>query len=188
MAFLSKAFVACVLFGPIGLAIEQPPADARFIQEAARTSIFEIQMGELAQLRSSSDQVKQYGIRMASDYGTILEQLSSIAAKSNFALPGDMGPHNQSIMDLLTEISGPVPLSEPAFDQVYIGEIIGAHKMDIAAFREESASGSTADLREFAASAVPVMEEHLRLARAAENDLGSLSQVVEKNKQASAQW
>jgi putative membrane protein len=192
MAFLSRIVTAGVSFGVFlassGSAIEQEPADARFIREAAQSSIFEIQTGELAQLRSSNDQVKEYGNRMTSDYGTLQDQLKSIAAKYNFVLPDDMGAKNRSIMDLVTEISGPVALSQPAFDQVYIGEMIAAHRTDISAFRTESADGSNPDLRNWAARAIPVMEEHLRLTRAAEDYLGSVSQVVGKDRNASAHW
>lgn len=191
MAFLSKITIAGVSAGIFfafgGSAVEPQPKDARFIQEASQNSLFEIQAGELAELRSPVDQVKQYGQRMVSDYSDLQEQLKSLAVKDDFALPDTIGPKNQSTRDLLIDISGPVPLSQPAFDETYISEMIGAHETDLATFREESANGSNPDLRRWAAGAIPVLQEQLSVARNARDYLGSVSQVI-KRSEGNGQW
>jgi hypothetical protein len=50
----------------------------------------------------------------------------------------------------------------------------------IAALEKEHAEGSSDDVRNWAADGLPVLREHLQLARNADDYLGSVSQILRK--------
>ena len=49
------------------------------------------------------------------------------------------------------------------------------HQEDIAEFQKEADNGSNSDLRNFASSTLPTLQEHLRLAQEANNIVGNMS-------------
>src|SRR5438552_16844085 len=54
-------------------------ADRHFIKEAADGGLAEVELGQLAVEKASSDEVKKFGQRMVDDHGKANEQLKQIA-------------------------------------------------------------------------------------------------------------
>jgi putative membrane protein len=178
---LASAIAASGLLLAMAIPRQPPQGDIDFSRNAAANALFEIQLGQIVMDWSPSDQVRRFGERMRADYTDFNEQLQRIAAKNHFTLPDAPGPKNQATIDMLTEIpQRPRPLYEPAFDQVYIEEMIKCQKTDIAAFEKERAEGSSDDVKNWAAAGLPVLREHLQLAKNADDYLGSVSQILRK--------
>jgi predicted outer membrane protein len=67
-------------------------ADRKFVLEAARGNMTEVELGKLASERASSDAVKQFGQRMATDHGKAYDELKDLAQQKGLALPADLDP------------------------------------------------------------------------------------------------
>jgi putative membrane protein len=148
---------------------QQPPAagetqqlaqqDQEFATKAAGDGKAEVELGELAQQQAESDEVKQFGQRMVEDHGKANEQLASIAQQKGIELPQDLPEEAQQLQDELQQKSG------PEFDQAYMAAMVEDHEKAVALFEQQAGSGEDADLRNFAEETLPVLQEHLDMAR-----------------------
>ena len=134
-------------------------SDQEFVKKAARGGLAEVKLGELAQEKGSSDAVKDFGKRMATDHKIAGDKLTDAASKENMVVPGDLDSKDQALYDRLSKLSG------GAFDRAYAREMVKAYQKDIAEFQREAANGTDSTIRDFASQTLPTLQEHLRQAR-----------------------
>ena len=134
-------------------------ADTGFVKEAAMGGLAEVELGRLATQKADSADVKQFGQRMVDDHTKANDQLKPIAQQKNVAVPTQLTGKEKSLYDRLSKLSG------PAFDAAYMRAMVDDHRKDVAAFRKESQSGKDPEVKQFASSTLPTLEEHLRMAQ-----------------------
>jgi putative membrane protein len=134
-------------------------ADKAFARDAAMGGIEEVELGKIAVRNGHSDQVKQFGQRMIDDHRKANDQLKSIAEKDNIALPSALDAQKQAKVDRFKRMTG------VAFDRAYMRDMLKDHEMDVAAFRKEADSGMNPNLKDFAGSTLPTLQDHLRQAK-----------------------
>src|SRR5947207_11596348 len=61
--------------------------DFKFVTDAARGGMSEVQLGELAKQRGESQAVRTFGERMATDHKKANDELKDLAAKKGAILP-----------------------------------------------------------------------------------------------------
>jgi putative membrane protein len=132
--------------------------DQAFLEKAAHGGIAEVQLAQLAQQKSQSDQVKQFAQKMIDDHTENNQQLVKLADSKNVTPPMEPDAVQQKMERGLEAVSG------QTFDRTYITGQIRAHEAMLKLFRGEAAHGRDPDLRAFAAQTVPVIREHLSLA------------------------
>ena len=133
--------------------------DRKFMQKAASDGIAEVQLGQLAQSKAASDEVKSFANRMVTDHGKANEQLKSLAASKGVELPADTDKDHKKKMDKLGKLSG------PDFDRAYMKDMVSDHKKDVSAFRKEAKGAKDADVKGFASQTLPTLEDHLAMAQ-----------------------
>jgi putative membrane protein len=132
--------------------------ERKFTTEAAMGGIYEVEAGQLAATKASSQEVKSFAQRMVTDHGKANEELKRIAASKNMQLPTQIDRKQRSELDRLGKLSG----SE--FDRAYMQHMVQDHEKDVAEFRKAAKELQDADLKEFASSSLPTLEGHLRMA------------------------
>jgi putative membrane protein len=133
-------------------------SDRRFMEEAARGGMAEVEMGKLAAQKAQSPDVKQFGERMVQDHTKANQQLMQIAQSKGMTPPAELDGRHKRLIDKLSKM-------EPAkFDREYMEEMTDDHKKDVKAFREASKDAKDPDVKSFAATTLPVLEEHLKMA------------------------
>lgn len=143
--------------------------DQKFVKDAASGGMAEVQFGQLAAQKASNAQVKQFGQRMIDDHTKADNQLKSIASKDNITLPSEMSARDKTTYDSLSKLSG------TAFDRAYMRDMVKDHQTDVNEFQKEANNGSNPDLKSFAGTTLPTLQEHLRLARETNDSLGARS-------------
>src|SRR5437588_6359038 len=63
--------------------------DKQFLKEAADGGLAEVELGQLASSKASSDEVKKFGQRMVEDHGKANDQLKQLAQSKNVDLPNE---------------------------------------------------------------------------------------------------
>jgi putative membrane protein len=139
--------------------------DSNWIMKAAQGGMAEVELGKLAQSRSSSDAVKQFGQRMVDDHSKANDELSRIAASKGVTLPTSLSAKDQATKDRLSKLNG------DAFDRAYMNDMVKDHHADITEFQREANTGKDPDVKAFAGNTLPTLQEHLRMAEAAQNGL-----------------
>ncbi len=125
----------------------------------------EVQLGKLAETHASSDAVKNFGKRMVTDHSKANDQLKSLAAQENVTLPANLNSKDQAALDRLSRLNG------AEFDRAYMKDMVRDHRTDIAEFQREADHGTDPNMKQFASSTLPTLQEHLRLAQDADKQV-----------------
>jgi putative membrane protein len=140
-------------------------ADQKFLMEAAQGGHAEVELGKIAAEKASSDAVKQFAQRMVEDHGKANQQLMSVASQKQVALPNEPGAKHKAETKRLSELNG------AAFDAAYMQHMVRDHEKDVAAFQKASQQAADADVKQFAAQALPTLKEHLTEARRVQGEV-----------------
>jgi putative membrane protein len=151
---------------PAGGATQQS-ADHQFVMEAARGGMAEVELGKLASDKAQSEQVKQFGQRMAQDHAKANDELKSLAQQKNITIPSTLDAKDKAAVDRLSKLSG------AQFDRAYMQDMLQDHRKDVNEFRKESQSGKDPDVKAWAAKTLSTLEEHLRLAQSTSGAVGT---------------
>ena len=160
------ALMACALALPVaaqtGSTMSSGTAavsDATFVKKAAISDMYEIQASKLAQTRAASADVKTFAGKMVTDHTKTSDQLKSIvSSKSGMTLPTALDAKHKA---LLTKLKG---ASGSTFDSTYAQQQIQAHQQAVMLFTSESQHSKDADLKKFATSTLPALQQHLSMA------------------------
>jgi putative membrane protein len=144
---------------PYAICSEKSSADQRFVDEAARGGMMEVEMGQLAQKNGSSDQVRQFGKQMVTDHTRLNDELGNVAKKDGFQVPTDLGAKQRAEIQSLSKLSG------KEFDSKYTQLMVKDHTNDLAAFKKAESTTEKPELKKAIAEAIPVIEHHLEMAK-----------------------
>jgi len=125
----------------------------------------EVKLGQLAQQKATSPAVKNFGARMVMDHSKANDQLAAIAMQKGVPTATAINAKDQALYDKLSSMSG------SQFDTAYINAMVADHKTDIAEFEKQAKSGHDPDLKKFAMDTLPTLQEHLKMAEAAQMEL-----------------
>ena len=134
-------------------------ADQKFMKEAADGGMAEVELGQLAAQKGSSDDVKKFGQRMVDDHSKANDQLKQIASEKGVSLPQEPSAKHKATKERLSKLSG------SAFDKAYMADMVKDHTTDVADFRKESTTGKDTDVKNFAQQTLPTLEDHLKQAK-----------------------
>ena len=162
---MKKAFVliSTALMGTLPLAtaapMDQSSQDQAFVNEASRGGQMEIELGQLAEQNASNARVKQFGQRMVKDHTRLNSEIASMANKIGLTVPTTLSSEQQAEYAKLAKLSG------TSFDTAYMNLMVKAHTGDLAAFRKEEAATQNREVKTTVSKAIPVIEEHLEMAK-----------------------
>ena len=135
--------------------------DVEFVIDAAKVGMAEVELGKLATERAKNDEVKKFAQRMVDDHTKAGDQLKSIAESRGIRLPKDIEPKDKALLNRLQKLNG------AAFDRAYMQAMVSDHMKDVNEFKKESNAGRDPQVKSFASSTLPTLEEHLQQARQA---------------------
>ena len=73
--------------------------DKHFMKEAAMGGLMEVQLGQTAQNKAQSQDVKDFGMRMATDHGKANDELKQLAQQKKVDLPTQLEHKHKSMVD-----------------------------------------------------------------------------------------
>lgn len=141
--------------------------DHAFITKAAQGGLAEVTLGNLAEQNASSDAVKQFGSKMVTDHSKANDELRQIADQKGITLPSHMDAKDKQMSQMLESKKG------QAFDKAYTRDMVKDHEADIAEFRKEAEYGKDPAVKAWAQQTLPILEQHLTLAKQVAGEVGS---------------
>ena len=84
-----RYFVASLLLLVPFAAFSAEIPDAKFYRDAAEGGLAEVAMGNLAQQKAQSPNVKEFGAQMVKDHSAANEKLQALAKSKNITLPAN---------------------------------------------------------------------------------------------------
>ncbi len=135
-------------------------SDLVFAKKAAQGGIAEVQLGKLAEKKSSNSEIKSFGGKLVTDHNKINSELKGIVSKKGMEFPDQMADQHKEFYKILDEQE-----DDTEFDRAFIQHMVNDHKNDINSFAIEAKTGADKELRGFAKNALPVLNEHLQIAQ-----------------------
>jgi putative membrane protein len=140
---------------PVSVFAAENP-DASFYKKAAEGGLAEVELGKLAQDKSPTQSVKEFGSMMIKDHSAANEKLKAIAEAKSIKLPTSPSVGQMATKTKLEVSSG------KTFDKSYIKGMVADHKEDIKEFQNEASTGQDADAKAYAAATLPTLKAHLK--------------------------
>jgi putative membrane protein len=167
-----------VLAAPPVLAQTSPAkGDVGFMQNVARDNQTEVELGQLAQQKAVSPEVKSLGQRLAADHGKANQQLASIAQSDGVSLPKNIDREERAQLSKLEKLNG------AAFDQAFVQAQIKDHQKDIQYFQKEASTVKDPQLKSYIQQTLPVMQQHLQMAQEVQTQLTSSGSTAPSTRQ-----
>lgn len=130
---------------------------AAFMDTAAVGGMMEVDLGKLALQKSSNAEVKKFAVQMVADHTKANTDLKAVAAKLEHLLPSAYPVDVKTHMDAMQKLNG------KDFDKHYMDMMVNDHVKTLDLFR--SATSLSADIKDFAARTLPVLEKHHQMAK-----------------------
>jgi putative membrane protein len=128
--------------------------DISFLKTAAAGGMAEVKLGELAQEKGSTAEIKEFGKMMVTDHGKANEELKTLASSRGVELPAELDNKHQATHDKLAKLSG------AEFDKAYATEMAKAHKKAVSEFEKASKRAKDSEVRAFAERNLPGLRHH----------------------------
>lgn len=141
-----------------GASSAQSFADQSFVTKAMEGGDAEVELGQLAEQKSQSNDVKQFAQKMVNDHGQMGEKwFKPVAKKLNVSEPKGPSKKDKKLIEKLQGLSG------AEFDTEYIQAMVKDHKDDLKEFKSEAQVAQDPMLKEIAEKGATVIQQHLQL-------------------------
>jgi putative membrane protein len=133
-----------------------------FITEAAKGNLGEVVMGTRAQNTTENPEIRQYGLRLVEDHSAANQQLKPIAEANGVEWPEKPTEEHQKLEQKLSKLSG------KDFDKKFMEEMVKDHEKDVEKYEKMVEQVKDEQLKEYVQATLPVLKEHLEMARTIE--------------------
>lgn len=133
--------------------------DLKFFETAAHTGMAQVEAGRIAVSRAASSEVRDFANMLVNDHSASHAALKILAAKKNVTLPSALNGRRQNMIQKLQNADA------QDFDQTYIKMMLKGHVAAVKLFTRASKQVQDADVRSFAADALPALKNHLNMAK-----------------------
>ena len=131
--------------------------DNEFLESAAETNLNEIELGKLAENNGTFAELKELGLMMAKDHSKAMVALQDLAEKKQITLPTTITETDAKTNKKLSAKPGKV------FDAEFCKTLIEAHNEAIGKFEKAANEATDADIKSWAMSMIPILQNHLDL-------------------------
>jgi putative membrane protein len=135
--------------------------DEEWLKMSIQGDLFEIQGGNLAQQKATTQLVRDLGARLVKDHTKSLHDAVDVAERLGIDVPDKPSPSQQWQLRAVAQFKG------ADFDRWYSDLEVQDHIQDIEEAQAEVDKGCNHDIKQLAEDDLPVLKQHLELARAA---------------------
>jgi putative membrane protein len=132
-------------------------ADKDFVRSALQGGMAEVELGQLATQKGSSDDVKQFGQKMVDDHTKLGDQMKQVAEQLGVKPPEKISKKDNQLMAKLEGLSG------TQFDDAYIEAMVKDHRKDADDFKTEAGNTQNPTVQQAARQGDQVIEQHLHM-------------------------
>jgi len=127
--------------------------DKKFMMNAAKGGMMEVEMGKQASQSGQNADVKKFGNRMVTDHGKANNELMGLAREEGVSLPSAKAPGKWKS------------------DKDYMEDMVKDHEKDLTEFQNEAQNGTDPDVKAFASKGAQMVSKHLALAKQTQSKL-----------------
>jgi putative membrane protein len=132
--------------------------DVQFIVNVAGINLNEIQLAQLAQGKSESTDVQNFGKMVETDHQASLKEITAISDKKKIIIPTSLTDDGKNDFKQLTN------LSNVDFDKQYTTLMVKEHQDAITLFDKAATESEDPELKKIAIATLPKLHAHLEMA------------------------
>ncbi len=129
--------------------------DAQFLVNASEISLEEISLGQLAQKKGNTTDIKELGKMMEAEHTKSLTELTSLAKQKLITIPTSLTDDAQKAYEKMEKES------MKTFDEKYCDKMVEEHKDAIKLFEKASTDASDSDIKVWTTSTLQELRTHL---------------------------
>ena len=134
--------------------------DKDFLVHTFTNSHAEVRISELADKHSNNQKVKDFAQKVIKDHKDMNDKLSKMASDQKIAVVAGTDQATKDTYDRLSKLNG------AEFDREYLKTMVSNHETLVQMLETQSKQGKDANLTDFAKTALPGAQQHLKDARA----------------------
>jgi putative membrane protein len=131
--------------------------DKDFVRSALQGGMAEVELGQLAAEKGSTDDVKQFGQKMVADHTKLGDQMKQVAQQIGVNPPTKLSKKDEELKAKLQNLSG------TQFDNAYIVAMVKDHKKDAEEFKAEASQSQNPAVQQAAQQGAQVVDQHLQM-------------------------
>jgi putative membrane protein len=132
--------------------------DQAFVAKALEGGDAEVLLGQLAEQKSQSNNVKQFGQKMVADHTQMGDRwFKPIARQLGVSEPKGPSKKDKKLIEKLQGLSG------AQFDTEYIQAMVKDHKQDLKEFQDEAQAAQDPNVKQVAQQGTNIISQHLQL-------------------------
>ncbi|SHL27784.1 DUF4142 domain-containing protein [Flavobacterium chilense] len=139
--------------------------DSEFLVDIAEVNLAEIEIGKLAQTKSTNAEVKKFGKMLVDEHTKSASEVSALAKAKNFTLPTSLTEEGQDEYKKLNEKSG------LDFDKKFADMMIDGHEKAIDKLKKATEDAKDQDVKLWASNNIAPLTAHLEHAKLLKQDL-----------------
>jgi putative membrane protein len=145
--------------------IDDTKDDSKFLVDQAEINLAEIEIGKLAQIKSTNTEVKNFGKMLVDEHTKSASEVSALAKAKNFTLPTSLTEDGQDEYNKLNEKSG------LDFDKKFADLMIDGHEKAIDKLKKASEDAKDEQVRIWASNNIAGLTAHLEHAKMLKQNL-----------------
>lgn len=136
----------------------QQEGDKDFVSKAWEGGKAEVELGQLAQQKSQSQDVKQFAQKMVTDHSAMEEKwFSPMAKQLGVSEPKGLSKKDKKLSEKLSGLSG------TDFDNEYIKTMVKDHEDDLKQFQNEAQMTQDPNVKQVAQRGADIIQQHLQM-------------------------
>ncbi|OXE99082.1 putative membrane protein [Flavobacterium araucananum] len=139
--------------------------DSEFLVDIAEVNLAEIEIGKLAQTKSTNPEVKKFGKMLVDEHTKSASEVSALAKAKNFTLPTSITEDGKEEYNKLNEKSG------LDFDKKFADLMIDGHQKAIDKLQKATEDAKDQDVKLWASNNIAPLTAHLEHAKLLKQDL-----------------
>lgn len=143
----------------------QGEKDADRVSKAHMMNLFEIMAAENAATKATTSEVKKLAEMIKTAHTKMDKELMELAAKKNITLPNDLTDEEKRKMD---DLNGKTGID---YDKDFTEKMKKGHEDAIDFFEKASDKAEDAEIKQFAANAIPELRSHLTMVETCWNSI-----------------
>ncbi|KAF2338547.1 DUF4142 domain-containing protein [Flavobacterium tistrianum] len=145
--------------------IDSKEDDSEFLVDQAEINLAEIEIGKLAQTKSTNAEVKKFGKMLVDEHTKSASEVSALAKAKNFTLPNSLTEEGQDEYNKLNEKSG------VDFDKKFADMMIDGHEKAIKKLEKAAKDANDQEVRTWASNNIAGLTAHLEHAKMLKQNL-----------------
>lgn len=132
---------------------------AKFLVKAFESGMFEIELSQMAATHAASAEVKQLASHLVVAHKDMNAQMAKIAFDAAYKLPGGIDSDHAKDLNKLDKLKG------ADFDKQFMDMIVSGHEKSVDNYKKAGKELSMGETKNYVVKILPVIEEHLAMAR-----------------------